>query len=270
MTDGGPEQRLVFGAAAEAYDAHRPTYAAELFDGIVDRLPPGGRAVDIGAGTGRVARALADRGIRDGVGVEPDEAMAAVFRRRLAGTGWTVQLSDFESCAVPSGSVDVITAGQAWHWVDRDAGLAKAAELLRPGGWLTLFWNRPVWDDADLRAALDAVYAEIAPDMRSSIASLGTPPKGEAPQSAPVIDNAPLDDSADLAAFDEIVEESCWHDVTYTPDSWIALLGTHSNHLLLDDDTRRRLHERVADTIRAHGETMLVRYRVDVWRARRT
>ena len=32
-------------------------------------------------------------------------------------------------------------AGQAWHWVDPDVGAAKAADVLRPGGRVALFWN---------------------------------------------------------------------------------------------------------------------------------
>ncbi|MGH3539817.1 MAG: hypothetical protein ACRDQJ_16250 [Pseudonocardiaceae bacterium] len=39
-------------------------------------------------------------------------------------------------------------AAQASHWVDPIAGAAKAAQVLRPGGWLAVFWtasHRPRW-----------------------------------------------------------------------------------------------------------------------------
>ena len=59
---------------------------------------------------------------------------------------------------------DAVVAGQTWHWIDPVAGAAKAAEVLRPGGRLALFWN--VMDlPPEIARAFAEVYVRIAPDL---------------------------------------------------------------------------------------------------------
>jgi trans-aconitate methyltransferase len=47
------------------------------------------------------------------------------------------QVASFEDFA-DSGPVDLIVSATAFHWVDPSVGPARAARLLRPGGWLAL------------------------------------------------------------------------------------------------------------------------------------
>jgi SAM-dependent methyltransferase len=126
-----------FGAAADAYERARPEYPAEAVDWL---LPEGARTVlDLGAGTGKLTRALAARGL-EVVAVEPLAEMRAKLdgavpeARILAGTAEEIPLED--------DSVDAITVAQAWHWVDPGRATAEAARVLRPGGTLGLIWNR--------------------------------------------------------------------------------------------------------------------------------
>jgi SAM-dependent methyltransferase len=46
-------------------------------------------------------------------------------------------VASFEDLA-DTGPFDLIVSATAFHWVDSGVGLAKAARLLRPGGWLAL------------------------------------------------------------------------------------------------------------------------------------
>jgi SAM-dependent methyltransferase len=126
-----------FGAAADVYERARPGYPDAAVDWLV---PKGARTVlDLGAGTGKLTRALAARGV-DVVAVEPLPEMRANLVaavpavRALAGTA--------EEIPLPDDSVDAITVAQAWHWVDPERATAEAARVLRPGGTLGLIWNR--------------------------------------------------------------------------------------------------------------------------------
>jgi SAM-dependent methyltransferase len=130
------EQAASFGAAAAEYERSRPTYPESVVDWIV---PAGARAAaDVGAGTGKLTRALAGRGL-EVTAVEPSDGMRATLEAELpgvlalAGSGERLPLAD--------DSVDLVTYAQAWHWVDEAAALAEAARVLRPGGRLACTWN---------------------------------------------------------------------------------------------------------------------------------
>ena len=68
-------RRLVFGEVAGLYDRARPSYPASLIDDLVSWAQPGGRALEIGAGTGKATRLLAARGVSV-LGIEPSAEMA--------------------------------------------------------------------------------------------------------------------------------------------------------------------------------------------------
>ena len=124
-----------FGDDPEAYDRVRPPYPAALIDVLVAEQPR--TVLDVGCGTGIVARLLIARGC-DVLGLEPDARMADVARRH----GVVVEAGTIEEWDAGDRHFDLLTAGQAWHWVDPDPGAAKAAQVLRPGGRIGLFWNQ--------------------------------------------------------------------------------------------------------------------------------
>lgn len=141
-----PRYRCSFETVAEQYERARPEYADEAVDWLVERLglEPGARVLDLGAGTGKLTRQLVRRGL-DVVAVEPGDEMRGVLQRvlpdveALAGTAEAIPASD--------ASVDAVTAGQAFHWFEREPALAEIARVLRPGGGLSFLWN--AWDPED-------------------------------------------------------------------------------------------------------------------------
>jgi predicted RNA methylase len=70
-----------FGTAAAAYAEHRPDYAEAAVRWALERAP-GQRALDLGAGTGKLTAALLVLGA-EVVAVEPDPAMLTELRRAL-------------------------------------------------------------------------------------------------------------------------------------------------------------------------------------------
>jgi SAM-dependent methyltransferase len=125
-----------FGGAADTYERGRPPYPPQALDWL---LPPGARRVlDLGAGTGKLTRELAARGL-DVVAVEPLEGMRQELSRVLPGT--PVLDGSAEHIPLPDGSVDAVLAAQAWHWVTPERAAPEVARVLRPGGTLGLVWN---------------------------------------------------------------------------------------------------------------------------------
>lgn len=124
-----------FGADAEAYDRLRPRYPDALVDAVAERLP-GPHLLDVGIGTGISSEPFRRRGCTV-LGVEPDERMAALARAK----GLVVEAGRFEDWDAAGRLFDGVIAGQAWHWIDPVAGAGKAAQALRPGGLIAIFWN---------------------------------------------------------------------------------------------------------------------------------
>lgn len=131
-----------FGDVAACYERGRPDYADEAVDDLVDRagLCPGAQVFDLGAGTGKLTRQLVARGLGV-VAVEPSPGMRAQLR--AAAPGIPVLDGTAEALPLAPASVDLVTAGQAFHWFRTRPALDEIARVLRPGGWLALLWNEP-------------------------------------------------------------------------------------------------------------------------------
>ena len=132
---------MSFGAIAGDYDRLRtgPPEAA------VDWLVPAGCrvAVDVGAGTGLLTRALA-RKVPQVVAVEPDPRMAAVLQARSSQTefdGVRVAQGRGEQIPLPDASADGVFASSAWHWLDPERAPREIARVLRDGGRLGVIWT---------------------------------------------------------------------------------------------------------------------------------
>ncbi|MCI0156058.1 class I SAM-dependent methyltransferase [Leifsonia shinshuensis] len=125
-----------FDRAARIYDASRPGYPADAVAWLTDGTE--GPVVDLGAGTGKLTRALIDRG-REVVAVDPSPQMLEVLGERVPEAD--VRLGSAEGLPVPDASAGLVVAAQAWHWVDPAVAVPEVARALRPGGRLGLVWN---------------------------------------------------------------------------------------------------------------------------------
>jgi SAM-dependent methyltransferase len=220
----------VFGEEAELYDRARPSYPAALIDELLERCG-GGRALDVGAGTGHASAQLAAAGF-SGIALEPDPAMAQLAERALAPhPGWRVERSEFEAWD-GSGPFELVCSAQAWHWLAPGLRERKAHALLCDGGWLALWGNRPGPDDSPLRQEIDAIYARLAPDVPAR----GIGAKGNTER---------IDPPPELG-FGEPIERAYPFRFSYTTAGWLELLRTQSDHRMLGADQLERLLSEVA------------------------
>jgi SAM-dependent methyltransferase len=132
-----------FSTRVEAYVRYRPGYPPEIVR-LLERecgLTPGSLIADVGSGTGILAELFLKNGNRV-VGVEPNREMREASGRLLAGyPGFASVDARAEATTLPDASVDLVTAGQAFHWFDRPAARREFARILEPAGWVVLIWN---------------------------------------------------------------------------------------------------------------------------------
>jgi ubiquinone/menaquinone biosynthesis C-methylase UbiE len=111
-----------------------------------------GRVLDVGCGTGNLARALAEWGATvDGyVGVDLSPGMLRMAAPKLGAGGWPGVAIAGSALALPiaRASFDTAMCASNLHdWPNAAAGLAEIHRALRPGGRLLLL----DWDRAPLR-----------------------------------------------------------------------------------------------------------------------
>ncbi len=130
-----------FGKTADDYRSHRQGFPERFFRQLqqMQLLRPGARALDLGSGTGTVARGLA----RAGCTVTAIDIAAELLdqARRLdaaAGVQVTYQLAPAEDTQLPANTFDLVTAGQCWHWFDRPRVAVEISRLLVPGGAIVI------------------------------------------------------------------------------------------------------------------------------------
>jgi SAM-dependent methyltransferase len=203
-----------FGDDAERYDRVRPPYPPELVGALMASAPQ--TVLDVGCGTGIAARLFMERGC-DVLGLEPDPRMAAVARRR----GVQVEEGTIEDWDPGERRFDLLTAGQAWHWVDPQRGPVKAAAVLRPGGRIGLFWNQ-AQPGPSVRPALEAAYALHAPELGRQSVLMGRRDVSRYESIA--------ESFRRTGEFDNVVIDVFGHDVDYSGEEWVELAGTHSDH----------------------------------------
>ena len=156
-TGTGPDPRDRFSDRVDAYVRHRPTYPREVVESLRSDglLQPGATVADVGSGTGISSALFVGAGCTV-YGVEPNAAMRAAAERslgrkspaappRVPGAPIHARFHSVngtaEATTLPDASVDLVVAGQAFHWFDRPPAKAEFRRILRPGGGAALFWN---------------------------------------------------------------------------------------------------------------------------------
>ncbi len=232
--------RVLFGSDPENYDAARPDYPESIYARLRARcgLAPGCRTLEIGAGTGTATRRLLALGA-ELVALEPDARLAA-FLRANVGNAADVRTVAFEDAELPTGGFDLVVAATSFHWLEQASALAKAARVLRPDGWIALFWH--VFGDETRPDPFHDATADLLRPARAS-------PASERPD-APAFG---LDTSARM---DDLRAAGCFCNAEHHLVRWTGVLGpapqlralyaTFSPIAELEPDTRVRVLDELA------------------------
>jgi SAM-dependent methyltransferase len=249
---------MSFNRSAAAYRLARPSYPPEVYEILATRcgLGPGTRVVEIGAGTGQATVELLARGASV-VAVEPGASLAAHLSSDHGGPNLSVVTADFEHASLPSGAFDLAVSATAFHWVRREVALPRLASILRPGGWLAVWWT--VFGDpirvTPFRSALSELYRKRLPRSWHH----------------PSIVPGPLNTpswTAELMLgghFDEAAVDVIRWEHPLTTEGARRLFGSFPNVMELPDRKRNAFLDAIAALVDAHGGEVLDPYATVVY-----
>jgi len=160
------DSTLRFSSRVENYIKYRPGYPTGVIETLARECGLTNESVvaDIGSGTGILTELFLKNGNRV-FGVEPNREM------REAGERLLKKYPDFtsvdgaaEATTLADRSVDFITAGQAFHWFDRERARKEFARILRPTGWVALIWNERLTDTSPFLRAYGELLQKFGTD----------------------------------------------------------------------------------------------------------
>jgi len=130
-----------FGKTAPDYGRHRAGFPETFFDRLFSSgwVQADAKVLDLGTGTGTVARGLAQRHCAV-TGLDPASSMLLEAARLDDEAGVKIKYieASAEETGLPSQAFDIVIAGQCWHWFDRRRAAAEARRLLSPRGSLII------------------------------------------------------------------------------------------------------------------------------------
>ncbi len=152
-----PGRQIDWSLTSADYAAHRPGPPARLYDmlALLGVGVPGQQLLDLGTGTGLVAREFARRGCRvSGTDIAPGQIEAARAQAQSEGLAIDFRVAPAEACPHADASFDVVSASQCWLYFDAQRAIAEVKRVLKPGGVLvTTHFSWLALADATARAS---------------------------------------------------------------------------------------------------------------------
>ncbi len=169
MIDRLPTER--FTSRVENYVRYRPFYPAGIIPLLEKQI--GLRSewtiADVGSGPGNLTRLFLEHGYSV-IGIEPNDAMRQAGDALMARyPGFTSVKGVAENTTMQGCSIDLIVAGQAFHWFDPAATLIEFQRILKEPGWVALIWNRRAEGAAPVLDAWDQMLRDFAPEYRTVV-----------------------------------------------------------------------------------------------------
>jgi SAM-dependent methyltransferase len=157
---------LRFSSRVENYVKYRPGYPSGVMETLTNECgwAKGLVIADVGSGTGILSEVFLRNGNRV-FGVEPNREMREAGERLLTEyTNFTSVDGTAEATTLAGRSVDFVTAGQAFHWFDRERTRHEFVRILRPGGWVVLIWNERLTNTSPFLRAYEELLHKYGTD----------------------------------------------------------------------------------------------------------
>lgn len=150
------------------YYINRPAYSEFLIQKLLKimdlKLNNTVRVADIGAGTGKFTKMLAEIGLKVSA-VEPNDAM------RSEGAIYTQEdeiewlHGSAEDTKLPTNMFDWVCMASSFHWTDPQKSLPELARIIKPDGYFTAIWNPRNIQRSPFHLNIEEQIKKIVPEL---------------------------------------------------------------------------------------------------------
>jgi len=157
-----------FSSRVENYIKYRPSYPLEIIDFLKEKkiLAENTVIADVGSGTGILTKLFLENG-NQVYGVEPNKDMREAAEKFLQ--GYTTFLSlegSAESTGLEENCIDLIIAGQAFHWFDVEQAKREFKRIIKPNGNVALIWNNRGKAGTDFNSSYENFILKYGTDYK--------------------------------------------------------------------------------------------------------
>lgn len=249
-----------FDTVAQQYEKLRPEYVPALYEDIFKykQLDKTSHAVEVGIGGGQATLPILKTGCKV-TAVEYGKNFSELCRYKFREfPGFSVVTSKFEDFPYESNSYDLIYSASAFHWVPEEVGYPKVFDMLKSGGVFARFANHPYKDKGreELHQAFQKIYAVYMPNSL----------EGDEYNEESARKRA---DIARKYGFVDICYKLYYRTRTFSAREYTALLGTYSDHRVIEEETRKAFFFEIEDAINQFGGQITIYDTIDLQLARK-
>ena len=255
------ELKYLFDEAVLNYEKRRPNYGTELFKDVVKyaEITMDKSLLEVGCGTGQATEPFLKTKCKVTT-VELGENLASYTREKFKiYKNFNVIRSDFEDYDCDDNKFDMLYSASAFHWIPDQIGYKKAYRIIKSGGTIALFWNRPSPNDKDnpVHQKIQSIYRELLPQWSNKVTR-----------------------SQDKPRYSSVnkIEQYGFHNVEFkeyhnkrkmTGTEYVELLNTYSDHIALEKSIKSPLFDGIRTAIEELGNEIIINDTVELYLAKK-
>ena len=253
-----------FDTVADTYEKFRPGYVDELYQTIFEYKPINNQScvVEIGIGGGQATLPFLKTGCNL-LAVDYGENFCNICREKFNEyPDFSAVSGKFEDIAF-SDKYDLIYSASAFHWISEEIGYKKVYNMLKDGGVFARFANHPFRDKGkpELSAEMDRIYTEYYYKYHNKEAKALVEYTEQQAHDRALI--------AEKYGFTDIQYKLFYRTRTFSAKEYIMLLGTYSDHIVIEEKIRNEFFKQIEDAINRYGEKITIYDTIDLQLARK-
>jgi ubiquinone/menaquinone biosynthesis C-methylase UbiE len=259
--DENMDLKYLFDETVLNYDKRRPNYGTELFKDVIKyaEITMDKSLLEIGCGTGQATEPFLKTKCKV-TAVELGENLASYTREKFKiYENFNVVQSPFEDYECDDNKFDMLYSATAFHWIPEEVGYKKAYRIIKSGGTIALFWNRPSPNHKDnpVHLKIQSIYRELLPQWSDKITN---------PQDRPKYSSI---NKIEQYGFVNVEVKQYHNTRKMTGIEYIELLNTYSDHIALEESIKSLLFHSIRTAIEEFGNEIIINDTVELYLAKK-